>query len=180
MKVNIDISHLVTLARKNNRIAQRELFNVCHRELLGLCIRMVDQSDIAEDLLQESFVTAFTELKKLNEPEKFKGWLKRIVINKCISHNRKFRHLESIENVKIEDIKEEDSSWYKEYSIDSINKEIDRLPHGCRQIFILHLLEDYKHKNIAEMLNISVSTSKSQYQYALKVLRNKLKTNCYE
>lgn len=175
-----DISSIVALAAKNNRIAQMELFNLYHRQMLGLCVRMVERVDIAEDILQESFIKAFSQLKKLKEPKKFNGWFKRIVINQCVSYIRVTKNFEPIEEA-IEGISDEDENdWYNTFSLEYINTEIDSLPQGCKQIFVLYLLEDYKHQQIAEMLNISVSTVKSQYQYALRLLREKLKVKLDE
>ena len=72
-------------------------------------------------------------------------------------------------------MEEESKPWYEEISFEKIKKAIQDLPDGSREIFSLYLLEGYKHREIAEVLNVSESTSKSQYRYALKLLRNKLK-----
>lgn len=175
MSKSTQIEKLVRLAAKNNCIAQREIFNIFHKELLGLGFRMLGRLDLAEDILQEAFIKAFLRIKKLKDPGKFEGWIKRIVINECIDHIKSVQFFESleIEYFKIEDNDEPD--WFKTIGFEEINIEIDNLPNGCRQIFVLYLIEGCKQKEIAKMLEISISTVKSQYQYALSILRKRLK-----
>ncbi len=175
MENSADIAQIVGQAAKNKPLAQRALYNMFHREMLGLCIRLTGSNHLAEDILQEGFVKAFTKIKSLHHNGKFHGWLKRIMVHECMNYQRKAMKFEELDNYTIADESDEDDNWYKLISFEEINKEIDLLPNGCRQIFTLHLIENYKHKEIANMLGISVSTAKSQYQYALKLLRDKLK-----
>lgn len=170
-----NIDKIVKLAIKNNALAQREIYSRYHAEMLGISIRMVGQRDVADDVVQEGFIKVFANLKKLKDPTKIRGWIKRIVLNEALSYIRKVQYFEPIDQEKIEEHYEEEECWYSDISFDKINQEIDRLPNGSRQIFTLYLIEQYKHREIAEMMNISVSTVKSQYQYALKILRSNLK-----
>ena len=109
----------------------------------------------------------------MRDPTLFGGWLKRIVINKSIQTvKNSFQVEEYLHDEKI--LEEENETWFNRISFEKLQEEIQQLPSGCRQIFTLYLLENYKHREIAEVLNISVSNSKSQYQYALKLLRQRL------
>ena len=174
MEKNRNIAKIVRQAAKNNPTAQCELYSMFHREMLGLCLRMVSGKHTAEDILQDCFIKAFSRLRQLKDHEKFAGWLKQIVVNECIKFLKSIEYFEDINNVNTttDDDKE---NWYSDISFEVINEEIDQLPQGCRQILILYLIEDYKHIEIAELLGISVSTSKSQYQYGLNILRKNLK-----
>jgi RNA polymerase sigma-70 factor (ECF subfamily) len=174
LKNNPNIAIIVRQATRNNSKAQCELYTMFHQEMLGLCIRMVANKQVAEDILQDSFVKAFTRIRQLKEQEKFGVWFKRIVVNECIKFLKSIEYFEALENINIyED--EDTEDWYKTISFEEINNEIDLLPNGCRQILVLYLIENLKHKEIADLLKISVSTSKSQYHYALNILKKKLK-----
>jgi len=135
---------------------------------------MTGNKQDAEDILQEAFYLAFVNINKLKKMESFGAWLKKIVVNKCISFLRKQIHFVDIESTK-ENLNEEEEDWMHEISMADINKEIQQLPDGCRVVFNLFLLENYSHKQIAELLDISESTSKSQYHRAKGILRIQLR-----
>ncbi len=168
------ISEIVNKAKKNNVLAQKILYETFAKEMLLLSYRMVGNMEEAKDILQESFIKAFQNIDKLKEPSKFKSWLKRIIINNCLQHIKRRIYFENVDFVS-DVIDENEERWYEEVSFEQITGEIQKLPIGCKQIFILYLFENYKHKEISELLNISESTSKSQYQRALKLLQEKLK-----
>jgi RNA polymerase sigma factor (sigma-70 family) len=171
-----EIEELVKRAQKNDADAQKILYEKHIKEMLLLSYRMLSYSDEAKDAVQESFINAFQKLKKLKSEEKFKSWLKRIVINNCLKRLKvRIRNTDFKNNPDFVD--EEEDDLYGNISPEIIDEEINKLPTGCKQILTLYLLEDYKHKEIARMLNISESTSKSQYQRALTLLRIKLKTH---
>lgn len=135
---------------------------------------MTGNKQDAEDILQEAFYLAFVNISKLKKMESFGAWLKKIVVNKCISFLRKQIHFVDIESTN-QNINDETEDWMQELSMKDINNEIKQLPDGCRVVFNLYLLENYSHKQIAELLDISESTSKSQYHRAKSLLRNQLK-----
>ena len=134
---------------------------------------MTGNSADAEDVLQESFVIAFKNLHQLKNEELFAGWLKRIVVNECIRFSKK--NIQWGEwNDEVYEVTEEENDWWKELSLESIHLAIKNLPDGCRQVFNLFVLEDFSHNRIAEQLNISESTSKSQYHRARELLKKKI------
>ena len=145
--------------------------------MYSICRKYINNNADAEEILQDSFVKAFLNIKKLKNNEKFGGWLKRITINQCIN----FLNKKKIIFENYDTIKDDESNWKESTITDSevnpelIKKAVERLPEGCRIILNLHLLEGLKHKEIANMLKISESTSKSQYQRAKQLLKMRLK-----
>jgi RNA polymerase sigma-70 factor (ECF subfamily) len=136
---------------------------------------MLSNSHDAEDVLQESFVNAFSKLKDFKGESTFGAWLKRIVINKCISQLRKNK-LKLVETGNV-DFEKTELNFVADYSAinpEYIHHAIKELPEGSRVIFNLFALEGYKHKEISELLGISESTSKTQYFRARSILMNKL------
>ncbi len=175
MKDILYIEALVKKAKRNDINAQRILYEIFSKDILLLCYRMTGNEEEAKDILQESFIIAFKSINRVKENSKFGAWLKQIAINNCLKYLKGKLYFERIDdNYEIVDNEEEDE-WYKKVSFEQIMSEINLLADGCKQIFILYLLEDYKHREIASCLNISESTSKSQYQYAIKLLQERLK-----
>ncbi len=141
--------------------------------MYSICRRFIDNNADAEEVLQDSFVKAFSNLKRLKHNGKFGGWIKRITLNECMNFiNRKKVVFDELpENY----LNEEDTdNEYFEVDHIRLKEEIAKLPEGCRLILNLYLVEDYKHKEIAKMLSISESTSKSQYQRAKQLLKIRL------
>jgi len=136
---------------------------------------MTGNKQDAEDVLQDAFFQAYVNINKLRSIDSFGSWIKKIVINQCLKFLRSrvlFIDIDTVDQ-EIEDFPEDD---IQEYPTEQINKFIRELPDGCRIVFNLYLLENYSHKEIGEMLNISESTSKSQYQRARQLLQKKLKS----
>jgi len=167
------IQELVTRVKQQDLLAMKMLYEQLAKEMLTTSFRITKNLEDSEDILQEAFLKSFQDINSLKEPAKYVGWLKRIVINKSLNSIKKKIRFDTIENIP-EPLEEDDSSWYEDISFEKIRVHIQKLPEGSRQIFSLYLLEGYKHKEIAEILNISISTSKSQYQYALKLLKEML------
>jgi RNA polymerase sigma factor (sigma-70 family) len=136
---------------------------------------MTGNKQDAEDVLQDAFFQAYVNINKLRSIDSFGSWIKKIVINQSIKFLRSrvlFIDIDTV-NQEFEDLLEDD---IQEYPMEEINKCIRELPDGCRIVFNLYLLENYSHKDIGEMLKISESTSKSQYQRARQLLQKKLKS----
>jgi RNA polymerase sigma factor (sigma-70 family) len=162
--------------------AQRKLYDQYKKAMYNICVRMMGNMDDAADMLQEGFVTAFTKLEQLKEKEKFGGWLKIIVINTCsktIRNNSKWQFVKDVENVEYYD-DEAEAYWWQQLQPEQIALAIEQLPNGCREVFNLYAVEDYKHREIADLLDISENTSKSQYQRAKLLLKNLLIKKYYQ
>lgn len=176
MKETINITNrLIEKCLEGDIKAQYQLYKQYSKAMYNIAIRFLDNKMDAEDILQESFVTAFTRLEELKNKEVFGSWLKRIVINKCISLQRKRK-------LRFEEIDEERHGEVEEMEDDLpeidpalVHKAIRELPPKGRMVLVLRALEGYSHKEIAETLDITVSTSKTQYSRALSLLNGKLK-----
>jgi len=143
--------------------------------MYNIAIRFLNNKMDAEDILQESFVTAFTRLGELQNRNLFGSWLKRIVINNCISLQRKRKiAFEEIDERRHGEAVEKDDG-IPELDPALLHTAIKELPHKGRTVLVLRALEGYSHKEIAETLGITVSTSKTQYSRALSLLNGKLK-----
>ncbi len=159
--------------------AQFILYKKYSKAMYNIAIRILNNRMDTEDILQESFITAFSRLGELNNEKALGGWLKRIVINNCISHLRRNRiNFEDIEDYKLES---DDDNFEIDNTVEPaiIHKAIKELPDGCRTVLVMYALENYMHREIAEMLGISISTSKTQYRRALMLLNEKLKHIIY-
>lgn len=165
---------LVRKAIKGEASAQAELYKLFSKAMFHICTRMTGNSSSAEDILQDAFILAFKNLHQLKETSQFGGWLKRIVVNECIRQSKQDWQWQDWEEEhdQISDTQEEE--WWKLVNIEMVYQQIKALPEGCRQIFNLYVFEDYAHKEIAAMLAISESTSKSQYHRAKQILKEKI------
>lgn len=158
--------------KKGNELAAFNLYNSYSSAMYSTLTRMTNDAEIAKDLLQEAFVKAFRKIDSLDDPMAFAGWLKRIVVNTGLEHVRKKKYLFE----EVEEIHELEEELENEAMIDNqtLHEAIKELPDGCRTVLCLHLLEGFKHKEIAERLDISESTSKTQFRHAKSLLKKKL------
>jgi RNA polymerase sigma factor (sigma-70 family) len=165
-------AHVVARCKEGDRKAQYELYKLYSKSMFNVSMRITNDYTEAEDVLQESFLSAFRELHAFKGDSTFGSWLKRIVINKSITKVRGRRlQVEPLEDHQdyAEPAPELDQEEV-EYKVESIKKAIQSLPDGYRVVLTLYLLEGYDHGEIAEVLSISEATSKSQYSRARKKL----------
>ena len=155
--------------------AQFQLYKQYSKAMYNIASRFLNNKMDAEDILQESFVTAFNRLGELQNKDAFGSWLKRIVINNCISLQRKrklqFEEIDEQRHGEALDLEED----MPEVDPALVHQAIKELPAKGRTVLVLRALEGYSHKEIAETLGITVSTSKTQYSRALSLLNGKLK-----
>jgi RNA polymerase sigma-70 factor (ECF subfamily) len=132
----------------------------------------------AEDILQEAFVDAFRKIDTFKGESTFGAWLKRIVINKTINHLKKNQRMTwvSVDKMDFEDHEPPQTDRDMQYKVKQVHQAIQQLPDGFRSVLSLYLLEGYDHREIAEILEISESTSKSQYNRAKKKLNQILES----
>ncbi len=169
---------LIIRSQEGDGSAQNELYTLYSKAMFNTCLRITNNYDDAEDVLQEAFVSAFQKLYSFRGDSSFGAWLKRIVINKAINHIKK-KHLEVSEfDIDRHDLalQQDEQIDYDEkiFEVKKIMEAIKNLPDGYRLVFSLYLLEGYDHQEIAGILGISVSTSKSQYNRAKKKLKELL------
>jgi RNA polymerase sigma factor (sigma-70 family) len=161
---------LVEACQAGDRKAQYELYHSYAKAMYNICLRMMNQSDEANDLLQEAFIDAFVRINTFRFESTFGAWLKRIVVNKCINALQK-RRIEFVgEELSESEIRvDEDENIDEEelqLSVERVKKAMSQLPGNARIVFSLYLFEGYDHTEIAEILNISESTSKTQFMRA--------------
>jgi len=168
--------NLVDACRNNDRKAQHELYHLYAKQMYNVCMRIVNHVGEAEDILQESFVEVFRRMKEFRGDSTFGSWLKRIVVNRSINSLRKkkmvlFEHSSAFEHIADEDDVLDEANL----TAQKLMKLVSELPDGYRLVLTLYLFEDYKHADIATLLNITESTSKSQYNRAKARIREQLK-----
>lgn len=160
---------LIKKAIHNNREAQEQLFEQFSPKMLGVCRQYVKDLHHAEDLLLSGFLKVFTNLHSFKHEGSFEGWIRRIMVNTCISYLRK----KNLVDLSDEDyiFNQEATVSLENTSVEDIQKLIDQLPDGYKIVFNLFAIEGYKHSEIAAQLGISISTSKSQLFKARKLLQ---------
>ena len=166
----------IRLAVGNNRQAQQMIYTKFSPKMLSVCRQYIKDLHDAEDLMITAFMKVFTNLKHFEHKGSFEGWIRRIMINECLSYIRAKKKVSFLDD----EYYQEDSfnNIESHFSVDDIQFLIDALPDGYKMIFNLYAIEGYKHQEIAAMLGISESTSKSQLHHARKMLQeqiNKLK-----
>jgi RNA polymerase sigma-70 factor (ECF subfamily) len=165
--------YLIQRCKKGDRLAQNELYRHFVGAMYNICRRMMGNDDDAQDMLQDSFIDAFSKLNKLQSPETFPAWLKRIVVNNCINELRKRKNifLGLEEDVDFEDAPEIENE-YANTKAKKILSAMDKISEGCKVVANLYLFDGYDHKEIAQILSITESASKAQYSKAKAKIRN--------
>jgi RNA polymerase sigma factor (sigma-70 family) len=174
----IDIHQdLIDRCLNNDRIAQMKLYDLYYRAVYNSILRIVKDPMEAEDLLQDSFLSAFSNMKNFRSESSFGTWIKKIAINRSLNFLQK-RSLDIIDipEGNIPDQMEENESTYDKYSLNDISEEINRLPDGYRIVLNLHLIEGMDHEEIGQILNIKPVTSRSQYMRGKEKLVMNLKS----
>jgi RNA polymerase sigma-70 factor (ECF subfamily) len=164
-----------------DRKAYEEIYRLYSKAMFNVALRLVKDRDDAEDVLQESFVSAFGNLTSFHATASFGAWLKRIVINKSINLLKKRRMEPLSEDTDMEDTScEFTGEEIDSLSVSRVKRALMELPEGYRTVLSLYLMEGYDHQEIGEILGISTGTSKSQFNRAKKRLRESLSTLTYE
>ena len=175
MKV-IDIkqeeNEIILMAIENNRYAQKKIYSKFSPKMLSVCRKYIKDIHNAEDLMITAFMKVFINLKHFEFKGSFEGWIRRIMINECISFLRTQKKISFLEDT----FYPEDNIVITEndFSVEEIQLLIDNLPNGCKMIFNLYAIDGYKHSEIAELLGISEGTSKSQLSHARRILQEQL------
>lgn len=161
---------LVNGCRKGQRDAQRQVYERLAPRLYHTCRRYLKKEEEIEEALADSFYIIFTKIDQLKENAAFEGWARRIAINECLRYLRKSVNF----NLYVDDIKtslQPVTDAATDLEEDDLLQLLTKLPAGCRTVFSLYAIEGYGHKEIADMLQITEGTSKSQ----LNAARTKMK-----
>lgn len=156
---------------KNKRKHQKYLYDQYCDAMFTVAFRIVKDMDLANDVLQEAFIQVFRDIKQFRQESTLGAWIKTIVVRNAIKKLKKEQNFLPVEEHSNGEI----ISWPDEMKGEDLEKAILSLPSGYRTIFLLVEVEGYKHREVAEMLNITEGTSKSQLYNAKKHLQRILK-----
>lgn len=170
---------LITKCRKNDPIGQRRVYERYAPVMMGVCRRYLSRTEDAEDVLVEAFCKVFKHLNQYSGNGSFEGWIRRIVVNEALMFLRKNHALKNAYEIQAHFDLKDDQNIVAELAARDILFLLDQLPQGYRTVFNLYVLEGYKHREIAELLGISINTSKSQLILAKKRLQKLLITANY-
>jgi RNA polymerase sigma-70 factor, ECF subfamily len=163
---------IIAKAAGNDRQAQQKIYSQLAPKMLGVCRQYIKDIHHAEDLMIMAFMKVFANLKNFEHKGSFEGWVRRIMVNECISFIRVQKKVSFLEDqFYVEDTFNNIESGL---SVDDIQTLIDALPDGYKMIFNLYAIEGYKHREIAEMLGINEGTSKSQLSHARRILQEQI------
>lgn len=165
-------NQVIKLAVENNRHAQQQIYSSFSPKMLGVCRQYIKDIHQAEDIMITAFMKVFTNLKNFESKGSFEGWIRRIIVNECISFLRVQKKVTYIEDENY--FEESFNNIESQLSVDDIQNLIDSLPDGYKMIFNLYCIEGYKHQEIATLLNINEGTSKSQLSHARKMLQQQI------
>lgn len=166
---------LIESCRKGNRRAQKELYETYSRKMMGVCLRYVSDRETARDLLQDGFVKVFTSLDSYSGLGSFEGWMRKVFVNNALEYLRKsdvLREATDLDNTA--ELVQPSSSIISDMSAAELMQLVQGLPAGFRTVFNLFAIEGYSHKEISEMLEITESTSRSQFTRAKQLLQRKI------
>ncbi len=169
---------IIELSKAGNSRAQYQLYQLYAKAMFNISCRMMNNREEAEDMLQESFTEAFTRLDSFRYESSFGAWIKRIVVNRCINElKRRKANLVLTDNLPENNPgNEEDDIEPTQMKVKNVMKAMEMLPEGYRVIFSLYLLEGYDHAEIAQIMGITESTSKSQFSRAKQKVKEILNT----
>jgi RNA polymerase sigma-70 factor (ECF subfamily) len=169
-----DLNHIIDRCIRKDKTAQKMLYNLYASTLLGICFRYARDRTEAEDILQDGFVKIFTHIEKFEGKGSFEGWMKRIIVNTAITHyHQNLKHYYHQDFDEISETKTLNNT-NADFTQAELLQVINELPSGFRIIFNMYVVEGYKHKEIAQMLDIDIGTSKSQFSRAKRLIRKRL------
>ena len=175
MEDNFDF-RLVESCRKGDRASQKALYDRLAPRMYPICIRYAGDREVAQDILQDGFITLFTKLEDYKGDGSFEGWARRIFVTTALMYLRKkdalkmSDELDVVRGMKSDTVTQMQDLGYKE-----LMELIMSLPPGFRTVFKLYAIEGFSHKDISEMLGISETTSRTQLSRARTWLQNKIK-----
>jgi RNA polymerase sigma-70 factor (ECF subfamily) len=165
-------NEIIKLAVENNRQAQQQIYSKFSSKMLSVCRQYIKDIQLAEDVMITAFMKVFTNLKNFEHKGSFEGWIRRIMVNECISYLRVQKKVKFAEDEFF--IEESFNEIDSQFTVEQIQFLIDALPDGYKMVFNLYAIEGYKHNEIAKMLGINEGTSKSQLSHARKMLQTQI------
>ena len=172
IRLHQEETETIKLAVENNRQAQQQIYAKFSSKMLSVCRQYIKDIHHAEDVMITGFMKVFTNLQHFEHKGSFEGWMKRIMINECISYIRVHKKVTFIEDENY--VEEHYNNIESQFSLEDIQFLIDNLPDGYKMVFNLYCIEGFKHQEIAAMLGINEGTSKSQLSHARKLLQQQI------
>lgn len=170
----MQLKKLIHKSSKGDRRAQKQFFDLYADRLLAVAKRYAASYELAEEALFQAFLKIFeklTDFEFINETA-LVGWLNRIVINQVLMNRRK--ELNTLYKLETIDEERHDTIYYDETDYDALIELVNELPEGYKTVFFMNVVDGYAHKEIAEVLKINESTSRSQFFKARKLLQKKI------
>ncbi len=168
----MSLEQLIEQCKKNDAKAQSQLYKLYASKLFSLSLKYSRNHAEAEDNLQDAFVTIFKKIAQYNNKGSLEGWMKRITVNTALQRYRSVGVFDIVNEDQIEDVSIEIDN--DNINLDYLLQIIQELPDRYRLVFNLYVLDDYSHKEIADMLEISTGTSKSNLARARLILKEKI------
>ncbi len=170
--------NLIKKCASGDILAQKAFYEKFAGKMMGVCLRYAKDVEEAEDVLQDAFIKIFNKIPVYEKKGSLEGWVRRIVVNTALDSYRKNKKFQqNIDTDTVDYLLESKNHIIAELSAQDLLVIINNLPEGYKIVFNLFAIEGYSHKEIAERLGITESTSKSQYSRAKKVLRDILEKN---
>ncbi len=164
--------NLIELLKQQNRKAQQQFFDRHAPSMMMVCRRYMKNDYEAEDTMLKGFLKVFNQINHLEDPTKVEAWLKKIMVNTCLDELRKQRlRFDDITDDVFDDNDDDANAETIDVELQDILACLDELPKGSKTVFNLYYVDHKKHKEIAQILQISENTSKTQLAYAKKGLR---------
>ncbi len=168
-----NISLVITGCKQKNPASEKKLFDLFYAYVRSICLRYGSSSADADEMLNDSFYNIFRYIEKYNKDFPFKPWLRKVCINCCLQHNRKY--INQKKNISFDKLNPIDNQLFEESNFELEPSKalllLNKLPTQYRLVFNLYVFEEYKHQEIAKKLNISVGTSKSNLSRAKNFLK---------
>jgi RNA polymerase sigma-70 factor (ECF subfamily) len=172
ISLNKNYKSLIQKAARNNRRAQHQLFELFAPRMLSVCRQYMNNKEEAEEVMLNGFMKVFTKLNHFSGQGSFEGWIRRIMVNESLSELRKRKQLDFTDQAVIDNSLLHAEQPVSDIAVEEIQRLIDALPGGYKAVFVLYAVEGYKHGEIAELLEISEGTSKSQLSKARAMLQH--------
>lgn len=171
----ISESDLIEGCLRGERKMQYELYQRFAPKMYGVCLRYAGNAEEAEDILQEGFIKVFNKMSSYRGDGSFEGWIRRVFVNTAIEHFRKKTYLQPITETEENTIEGKYLSVMDQLAEKDIIQLVQQLSPGYRTVFNMYVIEGYTHRQIAEILEISEGTSKSQLSRAKIILQGLVK-----
>lgn len=172
---SLDEDKLIDGCLRNKEKAQKTLYTSYAPKMLGVCLRYIHERNTAEEIMIGGFVKVFEKISQFKREGSFEGWIRRIMVNESLTYIRRNKSMYLEVDIEKAETQPDYNQLNDHLEEQDLLKMIQELPVGYRTVFNMYVIEGYSHKEIAEMLEITESTSKTQLSRARSVLQKKLR-----